>query len=103
MIDLEIKLEQKLNMVILQNLNKHFEQIKKGRILVIVKKLRSFIYLLLQIPFYLISIPLVLIIRLIKPWYLIRWQELISSRIGHFATNTELYCCELDARINFLP
>jgi putative glycosyltransferase (TIGR04372 family) len=87
-------------MVILQNLNKHFEQIKKGRILVIVKKLRSFIYLLLQIPFYLISIPLVLIIRLIKPWYLIRWQELISSRMGHFALNTELYCCERDAEIN---
>ena len=84
----------------LKNLKKHIEQIKKGGIIVIIKKLRSFIYLLLQIPFYLISIPLVLIIRLIKPWYLIRWKELHASRIGHFALVTEFYCCERDAGIN---
>ena len=31
-------------MAILQNFNKHLEQIKKGGILVIVKKLRTIIY-----------------------------------------------------------
>ena len=87
-------------MTILQNFDKHIKQIKRGGALVFVKKLRSFIYLILQIPIYVLSIPLIIIVRLIKPWYLIRWQELISSRIGHFATNTELYCCELDTRIN---
>ena len=34
------------------------KQIKKGRIIVIIKKLRSLIYFTLQIPIYLISIPL---------------------------------------------
>ena len=87
-------------MIILQKYNKHFEQIKKGGILVIAKKLRSLIYLILQIPIYLMSVPIVIIIRLIRPWFLIRWQELFSSRIGHFSVNTELYCCERDARIN---
>jgi len=87
-------------MLFLQNLNKHSEQIKKGGIVVVVKKLRVLFYLILQIPIYLISVPTVIIIRLIRPWFLIRWQELVSSRIGHFAANTELYCCERDAGIN---
>jgi|MDTC01.2.fsa_nt_gb putative glycosyltransferase (TIGR04372 family) len=81
-------------------MNKHFIQIRRGGVKTIIKKLRSFFYLLLQLPIYLISIPLIIILRLIKPWYLIRWEELISGRIGHFSLNTELYCCERDARIN---
>ena len=81
-------------------MNKHFIQIRKGGVKVIAKKLRSLIYLLLQIPIYLISIPLIIILRLIKSWYLIRWGELISSRIGHFCINTELYCCKRDVGIN---
>ena len=87
-------------MSISQNFYKHITQIKKGGMLVIIKKLKSLINLFLQIPIYIISVPLIIIIRLIKPWYLIRWKELNSSRIGHFATNTELYCCERDAGIN---
>ena len=87
-------------MSISQNFYKHITQIKKGGMLVIIKKLKSLINLFLQIPIYIISVPLIIIIRLIKPWYLIRWQELISSRIGHFAHNVELYCCERDAGIN---
>ncbi len=85
----------------LKIMNKHFVQIKRGGVKVIAKKLRSLIYLLLQIPIYLLSIPLIIILHLIKPWYLIRWEELISSRIGHFSINTELYCCGRDAGINF--
>ena len=89
-----------LNKIILLQLNKHFIQIKKGGIKVILKKIRSFIYLILHMPVYFISIPVVIIIRLIKPWFLIRWHGLNSSRIGHFARETELYCCERDAGIN---
>ena len=89
-----------LNKILLLNLNKHFVQIRKGGLKVIIKKLRSFIYLLLQIPFYLMSIPLVFIIRLIKPWYLVRWHEIESGAMGYFTATTELYCCEKDAGIN---
>ena len=84
----------------LLELKKHIGQIKKGGGLVFIKKIISFFYLILQIPIYLISIPTVVTIRLIRPWFLIRWQELLSSRIGHFSVNTELYCCERDAGIN---
>ena len=53
-----------------------------------------------KLPFYMLAIPAVLIMRLIKPWLLVRLGGLISSRIGHFAANTELYLCEQDAGIN---
>lgn len=48
------------------------------------------------IPYY----PLLLIISIIRPFCLIRIGYLVTSRIGHFAGNTELYCCELKAGIN---
>ncbi len=44
--------------------------------------------------------PVVVAVRLIKPWFLVRWGVLPSPRIGHFAANTELYLCERDAGIN---
>ena len=87
-------------MSILLHLDKHFRQIKKGGIFVIIKKLKSLFYLILQLPIYFISIPTVIIIRLVRPWFLIRWNTLHSSRIGHFAKEVELYCCERDSRIN---
>lgn len=37
---------------------------------------------------------------MIRPLFLVRVGYLYSSRIGHFAGNTELYLCELDAGIN---
>ena len=80
---------------------KHFLQVKKGGIKVFLKKLLSLLFIFFQLPIYLISIPILMIIILIRPWYLIRWNNLYSSRIGHFAGNTELYCCERDANINF--
>jgi len=80
---------------------KHFLQVKKGGIKVFLKKLLSLFFIFFQLPIYLISIPILMIIILIRPWYLIRWNNLYSSRIGHFAGNTELYCCERDANINF--
>ena len=85
------------------NFNKHINQIKRGGVKVVVKKLISFIYLIFQIPIYLISIPMIVIIRLIRPWFLIRWQQLASSRIGHFSKEIELYCCKRDAEINTPP
>lgn len=43
---------------------------------------------------------IVIIIRLIRPFYLVRMKEMVSSRLGHFAADTELYLCENDFGIN---
>ena len=80
---------------------KNFLQIKKGGVNIFLKKIISLSYLIFQFPMYLISIPIFIIITLISPWYLIRFKKIWSSRIGHFVLETELYCCERDANINF--
>ena len=80
---------------------KHLIQIKNGGIKTILGKLISLCFIVFQLPIYLISIPIFIIITFIKPWYLIRWNFLNTSRIGDFAVRIELYCCERDANINF--
>ena len=65
---------------------------------ILLKKIS--VYFILHIPFYFLAIPVVSIVRLIRPWFLIRFEELCSDCIGHLASNTELYLCERDAEIN---
>ena len=54
-------------------------------------------------PLLVIAIPAVVVIRLIRPWLLVRWGSLITWRLGHFAADTELYLCERDAGIDRPP
>lgn len=49
---------------------------------------------------YILAVPAVFLMRAVRPWILIRIDRIWSSRIGHFAANTELYLCEKDAGIN---
>ena len=49
---------------------------------------------------YILAVLVLLFALLISPLYLVRWQKMVSGRIGHFATNIELYCCERDSGIN---
>ncbi len=44
-------------------------------------------------------LPVSLVIVLMRPWLLVRFGGLISTRIGHFAANTEVTLCEIDAGI----
>ena len=87
-------------MVGLPFIKQQVTQIREGGIDVVIRKLKRFCIVLLNVPFYILGIPAIIIIRLIRPWLLIRMGGIISSRIGHFAANTELYLCERDANIN---
>lgn len=64
------------------------------------RKMKIALQIPLTSPLYILAVPVVLVLRLIRPWLLVRWGDLYSSRIGHFAANTELYLCEQDAGIN---
>ena len=46
------------------------------------------------------SVPLIIIVTIIKPFYLIRWKELSVRRLGDFAGDAELYLCERDVKLN---
>ena len=63
-------------------------------------QIHYFIKLVFLIPSYVIGFVLLMLIRAIKPIFLIRIGGLRSSRIGHFAANTELYLCEKKSSIN---
>jgi len=69
-----------------------FRKMKRG--------LQILIKILIRLPLYISAFPVVIVIRLITPWVLVRWGGLISSRIGHLAANTEMYLCERDAGID---
>src|SRR3989338_9927363 len=43
-----------------------------------------------------LMVPILLVVRALRPVVLIRFGMLFSPRIGHFAANTELYLCERD-------
>ena len=58
----------------------------------LLKKGRSFIIYLAI----LLSLPIILVVRALRPFVLIRFKGLISERIGHFTANPELYLCEKD-------
>lgn len=75
-------------------------QIQRGGYSVLFRKMYLAMQMCLRLPMYLPAIPAVVVIRLVKPWLLVRFGGMISSRIGHFAANTELYLCERDAGIN---
>lgn len=55
---------------------------------------------LYKLPLYFLGFCLLVFIRLIQPFLLIRIGMLIGSRIGHFVGNTEMYICEQKAGIN---
>ena len=85
-------------------INKQVTDIKKNGFKIIFFKSKIVITIIFKfvfyLPFYFLAIPLVFILRILQPFLLIRIGCLISSRIGHFAANTELYLCEKENKIN---
>ena len=65
-----------------------------------VRKLKRLLNILIKLPLFVIVVPIVIAMRLLRPLLLVRYGILASHRIGHFAGNTELYLCERDAGIN---
>ena len=81
-------------------IKKQFLKVKKGGLIVFVKKTISCFLFIFQPVFYVVAIFLIIIIRIISPFYLIRWAELASSRIGHFAKEPAIIVLENTAGIN---
>ena len=79
---------------------KQMFQIIRGGYSVLVRKITRALVIILKSPSYVLALLVVLVLRIIRPWLLVRFGGLISSRIGHFTVNTELYLCEHDAKIN---
>jgi len=77
-------------------IQKQIRDVQQGGISVFAFKVKLFLPYLIGIP---LALPVVIIIRLLRPFQLIRLGQLVSGRIGHFAANTELYLCERDVGV----
>ena len=75
-------------------------QIKQGGWVVLFRKSELPLPILLLLPLCIFAIPILFILRMIRPWFLVRMHGLVSSTLGHFAGNTELYLCEQETGIN---
>ena len=75
-------------------------KMQRGERPVVVRKLKRAVWIAIKLPLYVFAVPVVIAIRMIRPWFLVRCGYLMSTRMGHFAGNTELYLCERDAGIN---
>jgi len=78
-------------------IQRQITEIRAGGHPVVARKFKQAFRVL---PLWILAVPVVIVIRLIRPWFLIRWSALHSPRIGHFAANTEMYICERNAGIN---
>ena len=75
---------------------RQIQQIREGgwpvlfrKVFILSRKLAR----LATLPF---ALSVVLAIRLLRPWIVIRFGQLRGERIGHFTANTEIYLCERD-------
>ena len=75
-------------------------QIIKGDSTVFFKKLKKIYPHIIYFPLYVLATPFVIILRILSPIFLIRWQSILATRLGHFAGNLELYLCEKEFGIN---
>ena len=81
-------------------LTRQIAQLRRGGWPVLTSKLREVrrqcVEAILMVP----AVAVVLVLRAMRPWVLVRLHSLSDKNIGHLAGNTELYLCERDAGIN---
>lgn len=71
-------------------LRKQIDDLNKDPLRALAWKARTFLLIVSSI----FAIPIVIVVRLLRPFVLIRFGRLVSGRIGHYAVNTEMYLCE---------
>ena len=77
-------------------INRQFSEVTKGGASIFARKILTLIKLVLFTPSYFFALPILTFLYLIRPWFLVRFSCLTSSRLGHFAVDTELYLCARD-------
>jgi len=81
-------------------IKRHLLLNQQGGFAVLFSKINQILKIFLKLSLHILAVPVVIVHRLISPWFLVRWGGMISSRIGHFTANTEMYLCEQNAGIN---
>ena len=69
-------------------------EVRQGGIRKVFIKVKKLGLRIKQIPYFLLALPVVIVVRLLRPLVTIRFGFIRSDRIGHLAGNTEIYLCE---------
>jgi len=75
---------------IIRFLRRQVREVTEGGLPVLLRKGCSFLLMLA-------AVPVLFVVRTLRPLVVIRFGRLRGDRIGHFAGNTEVYLCERDA------
>ena len=89
--NLKLFVRENLKRNLAKSINRQFLEVKRGGASIFVRKIFTVLKLLLLTPSYFFALPILTFLYLIRPWFLVRFSVLPSSRLGHFAENTELY------------
>lgn len=85
-------------------LSRQLSQVRAGGWPIVRRKLNIILSMIVRLPLLVVEFPvslmIVLLMRLIRPFCLVRLNRIIGWRIGHFAANLELYLCEREVGIN---
>ena len=73
---------------------KQIDDINKGGIPILNNKIKRFILLFFESVISLPFLPIILVIRIISPFKLVRIRKLRSDRLGHFAFEPDIYLLE---------
>ena len=82
---------------VLAYLGRQTTEVRDGGIAAAWRKGRSFGRKALGLALLPVSLVVILLVRAIRPMVLVRIGRLTASRIGHYASDTELYLCRRDA------
>ena len=78
--------------------SRQFSQVREEGWPAVRRKTRTAVIKLVKMPFHLLgltmALPVVLVVRLIRPFKLVRFGYLFAGRIGHFAFDVEYYLTE---------
>ena len=85
-------------MKLIRFLSKQFLDVKKNGTKELLKKIKIFLIFLLISPFhilfFIVALPIVVFIRIIKPFLHIRFRTISTGRIGHFADDAGIILSE---------
>lgn len=81
-------------------IRRQITQIRQGGCPMFARKFKRALSILQPLSLSVFAVPVVIVMRLIRSWFLIRLGIMNNTRIGHFAANTELYLCERAAGLH---
>ena len=81
-------------------LRRQISQLLEGGLPVVSRKLRILIKIMPDLPGAVLALPIVLVVRLLRPFVVIRFGPLRSANFGHFASEPEVYLSKRDVGLD---